>query len=208
MSQVEKFTPITRKFYNRDTVKVAKALLGKIIVRQSKKELMLGKIVEVEAYKFGEYDKASHASKGCTSSNQVMFGENGFSYVYFTYGMYFMLNVVAKKKTDQAGAILIRGLEPINGVKHMIKNRKGKNNLNLTNGPGKLSQALQINKKLNNHDLTKKGKLFIVDSEKRTENILSSGRIGISRDVKKKWRFYFENNNYVSRYKFNKKQHI
>jgi len=166
---------------------------------------MAGRIVEVEAYKFGEHDKASHASKGCTLSNQVMFGENGFAYVYFTYGMYFMLNVVAKKKTDHAGAVLIRGVEPIDGIKHMIKNRKGKDDINLTNGPGKLSQALQINKKLNNYDLTKKGKLFIVDSEKRTEKVLSSGRIGISMDVEKEWRFYLDGNTYVSKYKFNKK---
>ena len=205
---MKELTPIKREFYNRDTIKVAKDILGKVIVRKTKQGNMAGRIVEVEAYKFGEHDKASHASKGCTLSNQVMFGENGFAYVYFTYGMYFMLNVVAKKKTDHAGAVLIRGVEPIDGIKHMIKNRKGKDDINLTNGPGKLSQALQINKKLNNHDLTKKGKLFIVDSEKRTEKILSSGRIGISRDVKKEWRFYFKNNSYVSRYKFNKKQHI
>ena len=205
---MKELTPIKREFYNRDTIKVAKDILGKVIVRKTKQGNMAGRIVEVEAYKFGEHDKASHASKGCTLSNQVMFGENGFAYVYFTYGMYFMLNVIAKKKIDHAGAVLIRGVEPINGVKHMIKNRKKKDDMNLTNGPGKLSQALQINKKLNNYDLTKKGKLFIVDSEKRTEKILSSGRIGISRDVKKEWRFYFKNNSYVSRYKFNKKQHI
>ena len=205
---MKELTPIKREFYNRDTIKVAKDILGKVIVRKTKQGNMAGRIVEVEAYKFGEHDKASHASKGCTLSNQVMFGENGFAYVYFTYGMYFMLNVVAKKKIDHAGAVLIRGVEPIDGIKHMIKNRKGKDDINLTNGPGKLSQALQINKKLNNYDLTKKGKLFIVDSEKRTEKILSSGRIGISRDVKKEWRFYFKNNSYVSRYKFNKKQHI
>ena len=134
-----------------------------------------------------------------------MFGENGHAYVYFTYGMYFMLNVVAKKKTDPAGAVLIRGLEPIDGIKHMIKNRKGKLTNNLTNGPGKLSEALQINKKLNNHDLTEKGELCIVDLEKRKERILTSGRIGISMDVEKEWRFYLDDNPYVSKYKFNKK---
>ena len=202
---MKELTPIKREFYNRDTIKVAKDILGKVIVRKTKQGNMAGRIVEVEAYKFGEHDKASHASKGCTLSNQVMFGENGFAYVYFTYGMYFMLNVVAKKKTDHAGAVLIRGIEPIDGIKHMIKNRKGKDNINLTNGPGKLSQALQINKKLNNYDLTKKGKLFIVDSEKRTEKVLSSGRIGISMDVEKEWRFYLDGNTYVSKYKFNKK---
>ena len=202
---MKELTPIKREFYNRDTIKVAKDILGKVIVRKTKQGNMAGRIVEVEAYKFGEYDKASHASKGCTLSNQVMFGENGFAYVYFTYGMYFMLNVVAKKKTDHAGAVLIRGVEPIDGIKHMIRNRKGKDDINLTNGPGKLSQALQINKKLNNHDLTKKEKLFIVDSEKRTEKVLSSGRIGISMDVEKEWRFYLDGNAYVSKYKFNKK---
>ncbi len=202
---MKELTPIKREFYNRDTIKVAKDILGKVIVRKTKQGNMAGRIVEVEAYKFGEHDKASHASKGCTLSNQVMFGENGFAYVYFTYGMYFMLNVVAKKKTDHAGAVLIRGVEPIDGIKHMIRNRKGKDDINLTNGPGKLSQALQINKKLNNYDLTKKGKLFIVDSEKRTEKVLSSGRIGISMDVEKEWRFYLDGNTYVSKYKFNKK---
>lgn len=202
---MKELTPIKREFYNRDTIKVAKDILGKVIVRKTKQGNMAGRIVEVEAYKFGEHDKASHASKGCTLSNQVMFGENGFAYVYFTYGMYFMLNVVAKKKIDHAGAVLIRGVEPIDGIKHMIKNRKGKDDINLTNGPGKLSQALQINKKLNNYDLTKKGKLFIVDSEKRTEKVLSSGRIGISMDVEKEWRFYLDGNTYVSKYKFNKK---
>ncbi len=202
---MKELTPIKREFYNRDTIKVAKDILGKVIVRKTKQGNMAGRIVEVEAYKFGEHDKASHASKGCTLSNQVMFGENGFAYVYFTYGMYFMLNVVAKKKTDHAGAVLIRGVEPIDGIKYMIKNRKGKDDINLTNGPGKLSQALQINKKLNNYDLTKKGKLFIVDSEKRTEKVLSSGRIGISMDVEKEWRFYLDGNTYVSKYKFNKK---
>ena len=202
---MKELTPIKREFYNRDTIKVAKDILGKVIVRKTKQGNMAGRIVEVEAYKFGEHDKASHASKGCTLSNQVMFGENGFAYVYFTYGMYFMLNVVAKKKTDHAGAVLIRGVEPIDGIKHMIRNRKGKDDISLTNGPGKLSQALQINKKLNNYDLTKKGKLFIVDSEKRTEKVLSSGRIGISMDVEKEWRFYLDGNTYVSKYKFNKK---
>ena len=87
----------------------------------------------------------------------------------------------------------------------MIRNRKGKPNNNLTNGPGKLSEALQINKKLNNHDLTKKGELCIVNAEKRSEKKLTSGRIGISMDAKKEWRFYLDDNPYVSKYKFNKK---
>ena len=197
--------PIEREFYNRDTLEVAKDILGKVLVRKTNQGDMTGRVVEVEAYKFGEYDKASHASKHCTVSNQAMFGENGHAYVYFTYGMYFMLNVVAKKKTDLAGAVLIRGLEPINGIKYMIKNRKGNLVNNLTNGPGKLSEAFKIDKKFNNHDLTKKGELCIVDSEKRKERILTSERIGISMDVKKEWRFYLDDNPYVSKYKFNKK---
>ena len=205
MKLLKNLRPVEREFYNRDTLKVAKDILGKILVRKTKKGYMTGRIVEVEAYKFGEYDKASHASKRCTLSNKVMFGENGHAYVYFTYGMYFMLNVVAKKKTDPAGAVLIRGLEPIDGIKYMIKNRKGKLANNLTNGPGKLSEALQINKKFNNHDLTEKGELCIVDLEKRKERILTSGRIGISLDVEKEWRFYLDDNPYVSKYKFNKK---
>ena len=203
---MKELTPIKREFYNRDTIKVAKDILGKVIVRKIKKKIMTGRIVEVEVYKSSEFGRLSQLRKSRNEDGEALFGENGFSYVYLTYGMYFMFNVVAKKKPETAGAVLVRGLEPIRGIEHMTKNRQGKANINLTNGPGKLTQALQINKKLNSIDLTKKGELFIIDSEKSNEKIVSSSRIGLSDKYEDyKWRFYFKDNQHVSKYKFNKK---
>lgn len=204
MNILQKLIPLKREFYNRNTIKVAKDLLGKVIVRNTNKDHVLGRIVEVEAYKSGEYDKASHARSRCTDRNKVMFGKNGFSYVYLAYGIYSMFNVVAKNNTEDAGAVLIRGLEPIKGIECMKRNRTAKTDKELTNGPGKLTKALFIDKKCNNIDLTKKGELYITNFEKRKEQVISSSRIGISLDIEKQWRFYLEDNNFVSRYSFNK----
>ena len=118
------FKPLSRSFYNSNTVSVAKRLLGKLIIRKLNGRIIAGKIVETEAYTSGEHDPASHAYRGMTKRNEVMFGKNGISYVYFTYGMYFMFNIVAKNKTEDAGAVLIRALEPIKGIKTMKLNRQ------------------------------------------------------------------------------------
>ena len=193
------FKPLSRSFYDSNTVLVAKKLLGKLVVRKLNGQVISGRIVETEAYTSGEHDPASHAYRGMTERNKVMFGKNGISYVYFTYGMYFMFNVVAKKKTEDAGAVLIRALEPIKGIKIMELNRHVKNELNITNGPGKLTKALVINKKLNGIDLTKKGKLYITNFERRREEISASVRIGISFAIDKKWRFYLKRNKFVSK---------
>ena len=120
---MKELTPIKREFYNRDTIKVAKDILGKVIVRKIKKKIMTGRIVEVEVYKSSEFGRLSQLRKSRNEDGEVLFGENGFSYVYLTYGMYFMFNVVAKKKPETAGAVLVRGLEPIRGIEHMAKNR-------------------------------------------------------------------------------------
>ena len=193
------FKPLSRSFYDSNTVLVAKKLLGKLVVRKLNGQVISGRIVETEAYTSGEHDPASHAYRGMTERNKVMFGKNGISYVYFTYGMYFMFNVVAKKKTEDAGAVLIRALEPIKGIKIMELNRHVKNELNITNGPGKLTKALVINKKLNGIDLTKKEKLYITNFERRREEISASVRIGISFAIDKKWRFYLKRNKFVSK---------
>ena len=187
--------PIEREFYNRDTLKVAKDILGKVLVRKIKQKYMAGRIVEVEAYKFGEYDKASHASKQCTLSNQAMFGENGHAYVYFTYGMYHCLNVVARNKKFNAGAVLIRGIYPELGIDLMTKFRNNTKINNLTNGPGKLTQALNISLKENGHDLTKYSSLYIIHGLK-TKKIHSKSRIGISRGLDKKWNFSIDTCDY------------
>jgi len=137
-----------------DTKQVAKALLGKTLVRKIGTQVLSGVITETEAYK-GKNDPASHASRKKTERNKIMFGEVGVAYVYFTYGMHYCFNVVAKKENDKAGAVLIRAIQPQQGINHMIKNRKTDIISNLTNGPGKLTQAMQITLKQYNHDLTK-----------------------------------------------------
>ena len=124
-----------------DTKQVAKDLLGKILVRKIGNKILSGVITETEAYK-GKNDPASHASRKKTERNKIMFGEVGVAYVYFTYGMHYCFNVVAKKNNDKAGAILIRAIQPQQGINHMKKNRKINNISNLTNGPGAEISAL------------------------------------------------------------------
>ena len=170
---------LPRRFYNRDTVQVAKDLLGKTLVRKIGKQKLTGTIIETEAYK-GKNDPASHASKKKTERNKVMFGQVGWSYVYFTYGMHYCFNVV-----------LIRSIHPQLGIKTMIKNRKIKLISNLVNGPAKLTQAMHITKKHYHIDLTKDSNLFIMDGIKATK-ILAKPRIGITVGADKLWNFSFK----------------
>jgi len=145
---------LLKKFYMNDTKQVAKDLLGKTLVRKIGTKVLSGVITETEAYK-GKNDPASHASRKKTERNKIMFGEVGRAYVYFTYGMHYCFNVVAKKEEDKAGAVLIRAIQPQQGIKHMMKNRKTDLISNLANGPGKLTQAMQITLKQYDLDLTK-----------------------------------------------------
>ena len=181
---------LPRKFYQRDTVKVAKELLGKTLVRKIGDKKLSGIIIETEAYR-GKNDPASHASHKKTDRNKAMFDQDGISYVYFTYGMYFMFNVVAKNKKQNAGAVLIRGIQPKDGINIMKKNRRNKDELNITNGPGKLTQAMKITIKQYGVDLTKKGELYISEGIK-VKNILQKPRIGISSGTEKLWNFTFK----------------
>ncbi len=181
---------LPRRFYVSDTKKVARDLLGKTLVRKVGKRVLSGIIIETEAYK-GKNDPASHSSRKKTERNKIMFGEVGRAYVYFTYGMHYCFNVVAKKEEDESGAVLIRAIQPIQGIKHMIKNRKTSIVSNLTNGPGKLTQAMQITLKEYNLDLTKNSSLFIIDGEKPAK-IIAKPRIGIKIGVNKLWNFSYK----------------
>lgn len=181
---------LCRKFYDRDTVQVAKDLLGKTLVRKIGKQKLTGIIIETEAYK-GKNDPASHASKKKTERNKVMFGQVGWSYVYFTYGMHYCFNVVAKKDGEESGAVLIRSIQPRLGIETMIKNRKIDLISNLVNGPAKLTQAMQITKKQYHVDLTKDSGLFIMDGIKPAK-ILAKPRIGITLGADKLWNFSFK----------------
>ena len=180
---------LPRKFYINDTRQVAKDLLGKELVRKIGNQVLSGVIIETEAYK-GKNDPASHASRKKTERNKIMFGEVGRAYIYFTYGMHYCFNVVAKKEEDRAGAVLIRAIQPQQGIKHMIKNRKTDVVSNLANGPGKLTQAMQISLKEYNLDLTKNSSLFITDGKKPVK-IIAKPRIGIKTGVDKLWNFSY-----------------
>jgi len=179
--------PLPRSFYSRDTVLVAKDLLGKTLVRKSGSKTISGIITEAEAYRYKD-DPASHAYRGKTERNKAMFGQVGRAYVYFTYGMYHCFNVVAKSQNYKAGAVLIRALYPKKGVNKMIKNRKTNLMTNLTSGPGKLAQSLNITKKQYGEDLAKISQLFITKGVE-PKKIFSSHRIGIKNATDKLWNF-------------------
>ena len=169
-----------RGFYDRDTILVARELLGKYLVRGER----VGKIVETEAY-LGPHDLAAHSSKGKTKRNAVMFGPPGHAYVYMIYGMYFCMNVV----TEHAAAVLIRALEPVSGL-------GGK-----TNGPGLLCKAMGIDRRLNGHDLLSKD-FYIAGSGDAAYGIVKRPRVGV--DYARHWarrhlRFYIAGNPFVSR---------
>lgn len=190
---------IRREFYNRNTIDVAKDLLGKILVRVTKGKILSGIIVESEAYRSID-DPASHSYRGKTERNSVMFGEVGHAYVYFTYGNHYCLNIVSREDTVPAGAVLIRALEPLKGIKHMQKYRNTNDLYSLTNGPGKLTKALDVTKQQNRADVTRKNELYILNNMKvDSSSIISTARIGILVALDKQWRFLIADNEFVSR---------
>ena len=180
-------TILPREFYSKDTVTVARNLLGKKIIRKIGRYEISGIIIETEAYRHKD-DPASHAFGKITDRNKAMFGQVGLAYVYFTYGMYFCFNVVAKSPKIEAGAVLIRAITPEKGIDIMQENRGNVDLENISNGPAKLAQALAITKKDYGVDLTKKSKLYIAEGIK-PKKITSSPRIGISKAVDKLWNF-------------------
>ncbi len=186
MSQI-----LPQKYYQQNTLKIAQDLLGKFLVRELENKKIITQIIETEAY-LGPNDLASHASKGKTPRNQIMFDKGGFWYVYLIYGMYYCLNVVTEKK-DYPAAVLIRAVKPIKGLEIIKKNRRNKNLKTLTNGPGKLCEALKINKNFNEKKAyLKETKLYILNNQTKKKNIIATPRIGIdyAGEYKNKlWRF-------------------
>lgn len=180
----------------KDALVAAKGLLGYKLVYETPDGRISGYIVETEAYMQG--DPASHSTKGRTSRTEPMFGTPGTIYVYFTYGMHYCMNIVTGEK-DHGQAVLIRALQPVDGIEIMKLNRKTQSEFKLINGPGKLCQALGIDKSLSgshidNGPLKLEKGLEVVES-----NIVTSTRIGIRRAVDMPWRFYIKDNPYVSR---------
>ncbi len=188
---------LERKFYERDPATVAKDLLGKILVRKIDSKVLSGKIVETEAY-YGEQDPASRAYKGRMKFNELMYAEPGRTFIYMVHGNW-LLNMVAHLK-GEVGAVLIRAIEPIQGIEVMVKNREVENFHSLTNGPGKLTKALAITKELNGVDVTnRKSELTVIEGEEREFEIVSSHRIGVRMDLPQELRFFIKRNKFVSK---------
>lgn len=187
---------LPRSFYCRKTDAVAKELIGKVLFHETREGAASGVIVETEAY-FGSDDPASHAAtRGVTPRNAVMYGPPGRAYVYFCYGAHFLFNVVTEKK-GTAGAVLIRGLEPLEGLPLMLRRRKTENPSLATNGPGKLTAALSIGPRQNKQDLVS-GSLVILEGNGSKIPIKQSSRIGISDGKQLLHRYYWAGNPYVS----------
>ncbi len=184
-----------RQLLMQDASVVAPLLLGFIVVHRTNDGLCAGRIVETEAYQAD--DPASHTHKGVSPRNRVMFGEPGHAYVYFTYGMHYCLNVVAGKIEDGQG-VLIRALEPVEGIELMKERRGIEEVIRLTNGPGKLTQALGIGLKQNGKDLLRDKHLMLLAGVPPKE-VVQTKRIGITRAVDRPWRFYIKNSPFISK---------
>lgn len=184
------------RFLEGRAEEVAPRLLGCELVRELDGELLIGRIVETEAYH--QDDAASHSYRGQTPRASVMFGRAGHLYVYFTYGMHYCCNVVTGVM-GEGSAVLIRALEPIQGEATMSRYRRGLAGAQLTNGPAKLCQAMNIAKPLNGHNLANAPlQLNVLAPIPQTE-IAQTTRIGISKSKDLQWRFYVKNNTYVSK---------
>ena len=188
---------LPRSFFARDPVSLARDLLGRILFYQTVAGLIAGRIVETEAYT-GKADPASHAYRGATARNQVMFGKAGFAYVYFSYGMHYCLNVTAEKP-GVAGAVLLRAMEPLAGLSIMRAHGDQGPEHRLLSGPGKIGRAFGLTLADNGRDLTR-GPLGIAAGDPvADESVVTSPRIGISRAREFPYRFYLRGSRAVSR---------
>ncbi len=195
--------PLDREFFARGPLRVARELLGKVLVRQSEAELLAGRIVETEAY-LGENDPAAHAAAGNTARTSVLFGPPGHAYVYFIYGNHYCLNVSCERE-GKAGSVLIRALEPICGREEMAKARHVRllfpsDSVRLTSGPGRLAEAFGITRARDNGcDLTsQKSGLWIADDGFRAGRIRITARIGITKAADHRLRWVIADNLFVS----------
>lgn len=187
---------LPRAFYANDPALVARNLLGKVLVRRIGSEVLSGKIVETEAY-YGEGDPASRAFRGEKNYNRVMFGEPGRAFVYMVHS-HWLLNFVAHREGD-VGAVLIRALEPLQGMDVMSRNRGVRDVRALTNGPGKLTRAIGITNEFNGMDVTEDGPLVVVEGDEGDFEVGSSRRVGVRLDLPQELRFFIKGNRFLSR---------
>jgi len=198
-------TPLTRAELPVDTAALARFLIGKLLVRELPEGAAIGRIVETEAYVIG--DAAGHAYVGMTPRNRALFLEPGYTYVYLAYGVSWMLNVSSEAKGVGAG-VLIRALEPLEGIAIMANNRGTERLRDLARGPGRLAQALRIDRSLDGLDLCRKGPLWLAHDDPGASEIgkgkIGKGkigksvRIGITREADRVLRFYLRGSPFVS----------
>jgi len=187
---------LPRAFYEKDPALVARNLLGKVLLRRTDSEVLTGKIVETEAY-YGEEDPASRAFRGEKTYNKVMFGEPGRVFIYMVHS-HWLLNIVAHPE-GEVGAILMRALEPLEGIRIMSKNRGVEDVRALTSGPGKLTRALAVTNELNGKDVTEDGPIVVVEGEEDDFEVGISHRIGVRVDLPQELRFFIKGNKFLSR---------
>lgn len=187
---------LPREFYERAPVIVAEELLGKRLLRKLEENFLEGIIVETEAY-YGLDDPASRAYHGMKNYNKAMWEEPGIVFIYNVHNNW-MFNIVTHEP-DQIGAVLIRAVEPTKGIEIMRKNRPVRKIFHLTNGPGKLTKALKINKSLNRVSVFSGESEIVIANNEMQFGIGSSGRIGVRKDLQKNLRFFIERNKFVSR---------
>jgi DNA-3-methyladenine glycosylase len=178
-----------------DTVELARYLIGKVVVHDTNNGRLSGRIVETEAYPVG--DSAGHAFRGETAHNRSLFLGLGHAHVYFTYGSSFMLNVISEVAGVGAG-VLLRALEPLEGIDRMRHSRGGAGLLDLARGPGRLTQAMQVDLQQDGLDLCAAGSLWLATIGRKTGAIGTSVRIGLTRNVDRQLRFYERGSPYVS----------
>jgi DNA-3-methyladenine glycosylase len=198
-----KWPPLPRSFYDRDPRLVSSDLLGKLLVRSNGRKLLVGRVVEVEAY-LGQDDPAAHSFVGRTLRNAVLWGPPGLSYVYFIYGNHFCFNVSCLPD-GEAGGVLFRALEPLSGIEDMARARdlsleETKDLRRLTSGPGRLAEALGITcERDNGKDLTSpRSDLWVADDGFMVGEIRTTPRIGITKAADLPLRFILEGNRFVS----------
>lgn len=183
-------------YLSMDAVSAAPRLLGSLLMLEHDGARLVGRIVETEAY--DQSDAASHSYRGRTPRTDVMFGPAGHLYVYFTYGMHYCCNVVTGPE-GHGSAVLIRALEPLEGLDIMEQNRHGHGSTALTNGPAKLCEAYGINRTWNGHDLSQKPLTLQLQEPLPQDRIIQTTRIGITQAKDMPWRFYVRDNPYVSK---------
>jgi DNA-3-methyladenine glycosylase len=203
MTSLGHVTSLKTEFFNRDPRRVARALLGKLLVRKTARGILAGRIVETEAY-LGKNDAAAHAAAGKTARNAVLFGPPGHAYVYFIYGNHYCLNVSCLPD-GVPGGVLFRALEPVVGIEYMAEARgievaKEMDLRKISSGPGRMSEALEITRERDNGKslISTRSALRIVDDGYRVRRVTVTPRIGIVKAVEQLLRYFIAGNPFVS----------